>query len=59
MYAVGIDLGTTNSAIAVMKGRPSIVEDQLGNRTVPSVVGWDPDLETLVVGRDAKDNAEL
>ncbi len=59
MNAVGIDLGTTNSAISIMKGRPVIVEVEMGNRTVPSAVGWDPDVEELIIGRDAKENTLL
>src|SRR5438128_2262889 len=56
MGAVGIDLGTTNSAVAIMKGRPTVVEDDQGNRTLPSAVGWDADLEELMVGKTAKDD---
>lgn len=56
MFAVGIDLGTTNSAVAILKGRAVIVEDITGNRTLPSAVGWDPDLEQLVLGIDAKND---
>ncbi len=56
MSAVGIDLGTTNSAVAIMKGRPTVVEDDQGNRTLPSAVGWDPDLEELIVGGPAKND---
>lgn len=59
MPAVGIDLGTTNSAVAILKGRPVIVEDRMGARTVPSAVGWDPDLEELVIGQDAKSSPEI
>ena len=59
MAAVGIDLGTTNSAVAVLRGRPVVLENRFGNRTVPSAVGWDPDLEQLVVGIDAKNSPDL
>lgn len=59
MTAVGIDLGTTNSAVAIMKGRPTVVEDFTGQRWIPSAVGWDPDLEELVVGIDAKLNPDI
>lgn len=59
MPAVGIDLGTTSSAVALLKGRPVVVEDVIGNRTLPSAVGWDPDLEHLVVGHVAKSNPDL
>src|SRR3989344_7261619 len=36
---IGIDLGTTNSAVAVMKGgEPQVLENAEGNRTTPSIV---------------------
>ena len=59
MNTAGFDLGTTNSAVAILKGRPVIVEDFMGNRTVPSAVGWDSDLNELVFGLDAKESPEL
>lgn len=59
MPAVGIDLGTTNSAVALMRGRPVIVEDFTGQRWIPSAVGWDPDHGELVVGIDAKESADI
>jgi molecular chaperone DnaK len=47
--AVGIDLGTTNSVIAVMEGDHStVIANQEGNRTTPSVVGYAKDGERLV-----------
>ncbi|KAG2425222.1 hypothetical protein HYH02_015049 [Chlamydomonas schloesseri] len=48
--AVGIDLGTTTSAVAVVgqDGRPRVVEDQLGRAVIPSVVYVQPDGEVLV-----------
>jgi molecular chaperone DnaK len=40
---LGIDLGTTNSAVAVMEGGdPTIIPSAEGTRTVPSVVATDP-----------------
>ncbi|KAL9274353.1 Heat shock 70 kDa protein 7, chloroplastic-like protein [Drosera capensis] len=55
--AVGIDLGTTNSAIAVIEaGKPVIIPVDGGNGTMPSVVGWSDEKggERWVVGREAK-----
>ena len=52
--AVGIDLGTTNSAIAVLEGgQPTIVANAEGQRTTPSVVAFSKAGEVLVgeVGR--------
>ncbi|MEC4574657.1 molecular chaperone DnaK [Streptomyces virginiae] len=47
--AVGIDLGTTNSVIAVWEGgEPSVVPNSEGNRTTPSVVGFTDTGERLV-----------
>ena len=53
---IGIDLGTTNSCVAIMDGRePKILENQEGYRTTPSVVAM-TDSETLV-GHSAKRQA--
>lgn len=50
---VGIDLGTTNSAVAyIHQGKPEIIKDQQGNKIIPSVVLIDPSGKT-VVGEDA------
>jgi chaperone protein DnaK len=51
---IGIDLGTTNSCVAVMEGsQPRVIENSEGHRTTPSVVAWLPDGER-VVGITAK-----
>ncbi len=57
--AVGIDLGTTNSAIAFMEGdRPAVIVNAEGGRTTPSVVAFNTDGERLV-GQIAKRQAVL
>ena len=46
---VGIDLGTTNSVVAVLEaGRPLVIANAEGSRTTPSVVGYSKDRELLV-----------
>ena len=46
---VGIDLGTTNSVVAVLEGgRPQVIANAEGGRTTPSVVGFNRDQELLV-----------
>jgi molecular chaperone DnaK len=56
---VGIDLGTTNSCLAILEGgRPDIVLNAEGERLTPSVVGFSEDGERLV-GRVAKRQAIL
>ncbi|MFK7999018.1 MAG: Hsp70 family protein [Polyangiales bacterium] len=54
---VGIDLGTTNSEIAILD--PSerdlhLYEDRFGRKTVPSALAWDPKKECFLVGRPAR-----
>src|SRR3984957_12048721 len=47
--AVGIDLGTTNSVVAVMEGgKPTVIANTEGMRTTPSVVAWSKTGERLV-----------
>ena len=54
---IGIDLGTTNSVVAVMEGgEPLVIVNQEGGRTTPSVVGFSKDAERLV-GQVAKRQA--
>src|SRR3954447_22179357 len=54
---IGIDLGTTNSVVAVMEaGEPVVIVNQEGGRTTPSVVGFAKDGERLV-GQVAKRQA--
>ncbi len=46
---IGIDLGTTNSVVAVMEGgKPVVIPNQEGNRTTASVVGFTNNGERLV-----------
>ena len=46
---IGIDLGTTNSCVAIMEGgKPKVIENSEGSRTTPSVVAYTEDGEILV-----------
>ena len=46
---IGIDLGTTNSVVAIMEGNePKIITNEEGGRTTPSVVGFTKDGNRLV-----------
>jgi molecular chaperone DnaK len=54
---IGIDLGTTNSCVAIMEGgQPKVIENSEGTRTTPSIIAYQEDGEILV-GASAKRQA--
>src|SRR5689334_11121078 len=54
---IGIDLGTTNSCVAIMEGgKPKVIENSEGARTTPSIVAY-TDNEEILVGAPAKRQA--
>lgn len=60
--AVGIDLGTTNSAVGVLSPRGDeieLLEDRFKRKTFPSMVGWDPDVERFITCWEAWNRREL
>ncbi len=55
---IGIDLGTTNSCVAIMDGgNIKIIENSEGDRTTPSIIAYPKDSEEVLVGQSAKRQA--
>ena len=53
---IGIDLGTTNSCVAIMEGdKPKVIENSEGARTTPSIIAYTD--EEILVGASAKRQA--
>ena len=59
LLSIGIDLGTTNSCVAIMEGGdPKVIPNSEGGRTTPSVVAFTESGERLT-GQQAKRQAEV
>ncbi len=55
---IGIDLGTTNSVVAIMDGKePKVITNEEGDYITPSVVAWESDKDEILVGQIAKRQA--